>query len=152
MIPFSDGAGEVVQVGEGVSRVAAGDRVCPIFFQSWIDGRPTAERRSRPLGGPLPGVLQEEMLLDAEGVSRFPEHLSLIEAATLPSAALTAWRALVVEGNVQPGDTVLLQGTGGVATFALMFTRILGARAIVISSSDDKLKQARARGAEGLIN
>lgn len=152
LIPFSDGAGEVVQVGEGVTRVAVGDRVCPMFFQSWIDGGPTAERRSRPLGGPLPGVLQDQMLLDAEGVSRFPEHLSLVEAATLPCAALTAWRALVVEGNVQPGDTVLLQGTGGVATFALMFTRILGARAIVISSSDDKLEQARARGAEGLIN
>lgn len=152
LTPFSDGAGEVVQVGDGVTRVAKGDRVCPMFFQSWIEGGPTAERRSKPLGGPLPGVLQEEMLLDAEGVSRFPAHLSMTEAATLPCAALTAWRALVVEGNAQPGETVLLQGTGGVATFALMFANILGLRAIVISSSDDKLAQARERGADGLIN
>lgn len=152
LIPFSDGAGEVMQVGEGVSRVATGDRVCPMFFQSWIDGGPTAEKRSRPLGGPLPGVLQERMLLDAEGVARIPDHLSLTEAATLPCAALTAWRALVVEGNLQPDETVLLQGTGGVATFALQFIRMLGARAIVISSSDEKLEQARARGADHLVN
>ena len=152
LIPFSDGAGEVIQVGDGVTRVAEGDRVCPMFFQSWIDGGPTAERRSKALGGPLPGVLQEEMLLDAEGVAHFPAHLSLSEAATLPCAALTAWRALVVEGELRPHDTVLLQGTGGVATFALMFAKVLGARAIVISSSDKKLEQARARGADDLIN
>jgi NADPH:quinone reductase-like Zn-dependent oxidoreductase len=152
LIPFSDGAGEVTQVGEDVSRVAVGDRVCPMFFQSWIDGGPTAEKRSRPLGGPLPGVLQERMLLDAEGVAHIPDHLSLTEAATLPCAALTAWRALVVEGNLQPDETVLLQGTGGVATFALQFIRMLGARAIVISSSDEKLEQARARGADHLVN
>jgi NADPH:quinone reductase-like Zn-dependent oxidoreductase len=141
-----------VAVGEGVSRVGVGDKVCPMFFQTWIDGGPTALKRSKPLGGPLPGVLQEQMLLDAEGVSRFPAHLSFAEAATLPCAALTAWRALVVEGKLQAGQTVLVQGTGGVATFALQFAKLLGARVIVTSSSDEKLEKARDLGADELIN
>ncbi|MDN3517227.1 NAD(P)-dependent alcohol dehydrogenase [Aquisalimonas lutea] len=152
LVPFSDGAGEVLEVDTGVTRVAPGDRVCPMFFPSWIDGGPTAEKRSDPLGGPRPGVLQEEMVLDAEAVAPVPEHLSMIEAATLPCAALTAWRALVVEGGLQADETVLLQGTGGVATFALQFAKALGARVIVISSSDEKLEQARGRGADHLIN
>lgn len=152
LIPFSDGAGEVLRVGEGVTRVSVGDRVCPMFFPEWIDGGPTAEKRRTPLGGPAPGVLQEEMLIDAEGVSKFPAHFSFVEAATLPCAALTAWRALVVEGNLQPGQTVLVQGTGGVSTFALQFAKMLGAQVIVTSSSDDKLAEARALGADHLIN
>ncbi len=152
LVPFSDGAGEVIQVGEGVTRVAPGDRVCPMFFQGWIDGAPTAEKRSKPLGGPLPGVLQEQMLVDAEGVARIPTRWSFVEAATLPCAGLTAWRALVVEGRLQAGQTVLVQGTGGVATFALQFAKMLGAKVIVTSSSDDKLERARALGADHLIN
>jgi NADPH:quinone reductase-like Zn-dependent oxidoreductase len=152
LIPFSDGAGEVVRVGDGVTRVTVGDRVCPMFFQTWIDGGPTAEKCSKPLGGPLPGVLQEEILLDADGVSPFPAHLSFTEAATLPCAALTAWRALVVEGKLQAGQTVLVQGTGGVSTFALQFAKMLGARVIVTSSSGEKLEKARALGADHLIN
>ncbi|MCC5858471.1 MAG: NAD(P)-dependent alcohol dehydrogenase [Ectothiorhodospiraceae bacterium] len=151
-IPFSDGAGEIISVGAGVTRVKPGDRVCPMFFQSWIDGGPSAEKRSRSLGGPLPGVLQERMLLDAEGVSPVPEHLSWEEAATLPCAALTAWRALIVEGKMQAGDTVLVLGTGGVSTFALQFAKMHGATVIVTSSSDEKLEQARAMGADHLIN
>ncbi len=152
LIPFSDGAGEVLRVGEGVTRVAVGDRVCPMFFQSWLDGGPAAEKRSQSLGGPLAGVLQEQMVLSAEGVSRFAPHLSYTEAATLPCAALTAWRALMVEGELRPGQTVLLQGTGGVSTFALQFAKAAGARVIVTSSSDAKLERARAMGADHLIN
>ena len=152
LIPFSDGAGEVAAVGEGVTCIAVGDRVCPLFFQSWFDGRPTATSRRLALGGTRPGVLQETMLLDAEGVSRIPAHLSLQEAATLPCAALTAWRALFEEARLKPGDTVLVQGTGGVSIFALQFARLAGATVIATSSSDDKLERARALGADHTIN
>ena len=99
LIPFSDGAGEVIAVGDGVTRVAVGDRVCPMFFQSWIDGKVSAASRRYALGGTRPGVLQEVMVLDAEGVSRIPSHLSFQEAATLPCAGLTAWRALFEEAQ-----------------------------------------------------
>lgn len=152
LVPFSDGAGEVVAVGDGVSRVKVGDRVCPMFFQSWKDGRPDAAKRARPLGGPLPGVLQDEMALDAEYVSPAPRGWSFEEAATLPCAGLTAWRALMVEGELKAGETVLVQGTGGVSIFALQFAKMAGARVIVTSSSDDKLARARTLGADETIN
>ena len=147
-IPFSDGAGEVAAVGEGVTRVAVGDRVCPMFFQSWFDGRPSASNRRLALGGTRPGVLQELMVLDAEGVSRFPSGLTFEQAATLPCAALTAWRALFEEAQLRPGDTVLVQGTGGVSIFALQFAKLAGAAVIVTSSSDAKLERAKALGAD----
>ena len=152
LIPCSDGAGEVISVGDGVTRVAAGDRVCPMFFQSWLDGRPSASNRRLALGGTRPGVLQETMLLDAEGVSRIPRHLSFVDAATLPCAGLTAWRALFDEACVRPGETVLVQGTGGVSIFALQFAKLAGATVIVTSSSDDKLARAKALGADHTIN
>ncbi len=152
LIPFSDGAGEVIAAGEGVTRVAVGDRVCPMFFQSWIDGKVSATSRRYALGGTRPGVLQEVMLLDAEGVSRIPSHLSFQEAAALPCAGLTAWRALFEEAKVQPGDTVLVQGTGGVSIFALQFAKLAGASVIVTSSSDEKLERAKALGADHAIN
>jgi len=152
LIPFSDGAGEVVDVGAGVSRVAKGDRVCPLFFQSWMDGPITAEARNRPLGGPLSGVLQQKMLLDDYGVAKFPAHLNYDEASTLPCAGLTAWRAVKVEAPVGPGQTVLVQGTGGVSIFALQFAKALGAKVIATSSSDEKLQRAKALGADMLIN
>ncbi len=152
LIPFSDGAGEVTAIGRGVTRVAVGDKVCPLFFQSWLSGPVTAESRNRPLGGPLPGVLQQELLLDADGVSKFPEHLSFEEAATLPCAALTAWRAITREAPVGPGDTVLVQGTGGVSIFALQFAKARGATVIATSSSDEKLERARKLGADHTIN
>lgn len=152
LIPFSDGAGEVSAVGEGVSRVALGDRVCPLFFQTWLDGGLTPQSRSRALGGTVPGVLQDDMLLSAEGMSRYPAHLSFPEASTLPCAGLTAWRALVVEGGLKAGDTVLVQGTGGVSIFALQFAKMLGAAVIVTSGSDEKLAHAKALGADHLIN
>ena len=152
LIPFSDGAGEIAAVGAGVTRVVVGDRVCPMFFQSWIDGKVSATSRRYALGGTRPGVLQEVMLLDAEGVSRIPAHLSFQQAATLPCAGLTAWRALFEEAGVQPGDTVLVQGTGGVSIFALQFAKLAGASVIVTSSSDEKLKRAKALGADHTIN
>jgi NADPH:quinone reductase-like Zn-dependent oxidoreductase len=152
LIPCSDAAGEVMALGAGVTRAAAGDRVCPMFFQSWLDGRPSAHNRRLALGGTRPGVLQEIMLLDAEGVSRIPPHLSFVDAATLPCAGLTAWRALFDEACVRPGETVLVQGTGGVSIFALQFAKLAGATVIVTSSSDDKLARAKALGADHTIN
>ena len=152
LIPFSDGAGEIAAVGPGVTRVSVGDRVCPMFFQSWFDGGPSASGRRLALGGTRPGVLQELLLLDAEGVTRIPDHLSFVEAATLPCAALTAWRALFDEARLRPGQTVLVQGTGGVSIFALQFAKLAGATVIVTSSSDEKLERARALGADHTIN
>jgi NADPH:quinone reductase-like Zn-dependent oxidoreductase len=152
LIPFSDGAGEVAAVGAGVSRVKPGDRVAPLFFQSWLDGDVGGKSRAASLGGSVPGVLQEEMLLSAEGVARIPEGFSFAEAATLPCAALTAWRALMVEGGLRAGQTVLVQGTGGVSIFALQFAKAMGAKVIVTSSSAAKLERARALGADHLID
>jgi NADPH:quinone reductase-like Zn-dependent oxidoreductase len=142
----------VTAVGAGVTRVKPGDKVCPLFFQSWLSGPVTAEARFKPLGGPLDGVLQQTMLLDAEGVSKYPAHLSFEEAATLPCAGLTAWRAVAIEAPVGPGDTVLVQGTGGVSIFALQFAKARGAQVIATSSSDEKLQRAKALGADHLIN
>jgi NADPH:quinone reductase-like Zn-dependent oxidoreductase len=152
LVPVSDGAGEVVAVGDGVTRVAVGDLVCPIFSQTWLDGTFSEASWAGTLGGPLDGTMQELMLLSAEGVVKAPAHLSAIEAATLPCAALTAWNALVEQGGVQPGQTVLIQGTGGVSLFGLLFAKAAGAEVIVTSSSDDKLARAEAMGADHLIN
>src|SRR6185436_3228354 len=147
LIPGSDGVGRVEATGPGVRRVKVGDRVSPIFAQGWLAGEPTREQARATLGGPLDGTLCERMLIDAEGVVQVPEELSDEEAATLPCAAVTAWNALVVEGRIEAGQTVLVQGTGGVSLFALQLGRLLGARAIVTSSSDEKLERAKALGA-----
>lgn len=152
LVPCSDGVGEVVAVGEEVERWAVGDRVMPIFSQGWIAGEPTPERLRSTVGGPLPGTLQERMVVSAEGVVSVPEHLSDEEAATLPCAAVTAWSALVTDADVRPGDTVLVLGTGGVSIFALQLARLLGARVIVTSSSDAKLERAHELGAHHGIN
>ena len=152
LIPFSDGAGEVIAVGDGVTRVNVGDRVCPMFFPSWFDGGPSAANRRLALGGTRPGVLQEVMVSSAEGVTRIPSHLSFVEAAALPCAGLTAWRALFEEAQLRPGETVLVQGTGGVSIFALQFAKLAGATVIVTSSSDEKLERAKALGADHSIN
>jgi NADPH:quinone reductase-like Zn-dependent oxidoreductase len=152
LIPLSDGVGEVVAVGAGVTRVKAGDRACPMFSPLWLGGRPNAERLATARGGPLDGVMAEYMAVDAEGLALAPGHLSDVEAATLPCAALTAWSALVTEGRVEPGDRVLIQGTGGVSLFALQFAKLLGAFAIVTSSSNEKLERARALGADATLN
>lgn len=151
-IMLSDGAGEVAEVGEAVSRFSPGDRVMGCFWQGWEAGHMGDSHAAMPLGGPLDGMLSEYVLLDERGVVRSPSHLSWEEAATLPCAALTAWQALVVEGQLKAGDWVLLQGSGGVSLFALQFALMHGARVIVSSSQDDKLQRLAALGAAGLIN
>ena len=152
LIPCSDGAGDVMAVGDGVTRVKPGDRVCTLFAQKWLAGRPTRERLRSTLGGPLDGTLAELAVFDQEGVVLTPAHLSDEEAATLPCAAVTAWSALVTEGGITAGDTVLVQGTGGVSLFALQIARLLGARVIATSSRDEKLARVREMGAEETIN
>ncbi|HMF64889.1 MAG TPA: NAD(P)-dependent alcohol dehydrogenase [Edaphobacter sp.] len=149
-IPCSDGAGEIVAIGEGVSRVEVGDRVCGIFMQHWIDGPPNAEKSKAALGGDVDGMLAEYVLLHQDGVVRFPEHLSYEEAATLPCAGVTAWNALHHGGDparpAESGETILIQGTGGVSLFALQFAMLLGARVIGTSSSEEKLARAYSLG------
>jgi NADPH:quinone reductase-like Zn-dependent oxidoreductase len=151
-VPASDGAGEVVGAGEGVTRFKIGDRVLPTYIQGWYDGMPTQEQRSsRTLGAPLAGVLQDFVVVPAEDAVATPAHLSDIEASTLPIAAVTAWSALM-EGGIRAGDWVLVQGTGGVAIFALQFAKLMGARTVALSSSDEKIERVRELGAEVAIN
>jgi NADPH:quinone reductase-like Zn-dependent oxidoreductase len=155
-IPCSDGAGEVVAIGSGVGRVKVGDRVCGIFMQRWLDGPLTAERSKAALGGDVDGMLAEYVLLAEDGVVRFPEHLSYEEGATLPCAGVTAWNALQYAGEpalpVLAGETVVIQGTGGVSIFALQFARLLGARVVGTSSSEEKLTRAYGLGLEAGCN
>ena len=152
LIPVSDGVGVVAAIGPGVTRVAVGDRVCPTFFQRWISGEPDLARLTQSLGGPIDGTMAEFMCLHEDGVCPVPAHLSDVQAATLPCAALTAWSALVTQGPTQPGDHVLVQGCGGVALFAVAFAKLLGAHVTVISSSDERLQRVRALGADAGIN
>jgi NADPH:quinone reductase-like Zn-dependent oxidoreductase len=152
LVPISDGVGEVVEIGTGVTRVKVGDRVCPVFNQAWIGGQPSLERLSQTLGGPINGTMVDYMCLSQEGVSKVPEHLTDEQAAGLPCAALTAWNAVVTYDTLGPGSRVLVQGTGGVALFALQFAKLLGAHVTVISSSDEKLARAKDLGADIGIN
>jgi NADPH:quinone reductase-like Zn-dependent oxidoreductase len=151
LIPCSDGVGEVVETGAGVTRVAVGDRVCPIFSQRWIAGEPTREKARSTLGGPLDGTLAERMVIDQQSLVKIPEHLTDEEAASLPCAAVTAWNALI-EAGTKAGDTVLVQGTGGVSLFALQLARLMGARVIATSSRDEKLARVRELGASDGVN
>jgi NADPH:quinone reductase-like Zn-dependent oxidoreductase len=152
LVPLSDGAGEVAAVGDGVTRVKAGDRVAGCFMPAWVDGEPTEAKAKSALGAGGTGMLAEYVVLPAEGVVHVPDHLSDEEAATLPCAAVTAWHALVTEGQVKAGDVVLTQGTGGVSVFALQFAKLLGARVIATSSSDAKLARVLQLGASDGIN
>lgn len=152
LIPCSDGAGEIVAIGAGVTRVKPGDRVMGLFSQGFLSGEPTRDKVRQTLGGPLDGMLTELRVLAADGVVVAPAHLSDVEAATLPCAGVTAWNALIELGRIAPGDVVLVQGTGGVSTFGLQFGVLVGARVIVTSSSDAKLERARALGAWQTIN
>lgn len=152
LVPLSDGVGEVDAVGDGVTRVAVGDRVAGVFSQKWISDPPHHDRIRATLGGPLDGCAAEYMVLSEEGVAKVPAHLSDAEAATFPCAGVTAWNSLRGEGNVQAGETVLILGTGGVSIFALQFATLLGARTIVTSSSDEKLERAKDLGAWATIN
>lgn len=151
-IALSDGCGEVVETGEGVSRFMKGDRVAGTFFRNWIGGPPSTEYRPA-LGANVDGVLAEYVAFHENDAVRIPANLSFEEAATLPCAGVTAWNALFEAGNpLKPGDTVLALGTGGVSTFAILLGRAAGARVIVTSSSDEKLEKARELGAHTLIN
>jgi NADPH:quinone reductase-like Zn-dependent oxidoreductase len=129
-----------------------GERVCPIFAQGYLAGEPSKEKLRTTLGGPLDGVLAEYVVVNAESVVRAPPHLSALEAATLPCAGVTAWSALVTQGELRAGQTVLCLGTGGVSIFALQLAKLCSARVIVTSSSDDKLRRARELGADETIN
>ena len=141
-VPCSDGAGEVAEVGEGVTSWKPGDRVAGIFMQNWLGGPPTPAKVKAALGGDIDGMLAEYVILKETGLVALPEHLSFEEAATLPCAAVTAWNALDA-GNLDPRSTVLIQGTGGVSIFALQFAKLRGLRVLGISSSDAKLARAR---------
>lgn len=152
IVPLSDGAGEIAEIGAEVTRLKAGDRVAGIFFQRWLAGPVKPDIQEAALGGTADGMLTEYALLDAEGVVRIPDHLSYAEAATLPCAALTAWHGLIEAGGLKAGDTVLLLGTGGVSVFGLQLARLAGAATVIISSSEEKLERARALGAGETIN
>ena len=152
LIPLSDGAGEVVEVGAGVTRVKAGDKVAGCFFQRWPGGEMTPDAGTSALGGAIDGMLAEYVVLEEDGVVKIPEHLSLEEGATLPCAGVTAWNAIVQHAKLIAGQTVLLQGTGGVSIFGLQLAHAMGITAIVTSSSDEKLARAKALGAAFGIN
>lgn len=152
VVPCSDGAGEIISLGEGVEDWRVGDRVLPNFSLSYMAGTATRSIGRSALGGPLDGCLQRYRCFPASALVAIPEHLTYEEAATLPCAGITAWNALVTMARLRPGDVVLVQGTGGVSMFALQFARMLGCRVIVTSSSDEKLERARDLGAHHLIN
>ncbi len=152
LVPLSDGAGEVVEVGPDVTRVKPGDRVAAIFTQRFIGGAMNMSYLSSTLGSPLDGMLSEYALLDDDGLVKIPEHLTYEEAASFPCAGVTAWNALYGLNPLEPGQTVLVLGTGGVSIFGLQFARAGGARVIVTSSSDEKLERAKELGASDGIN
>src|SRR6202166_1494183 len=152
IVPLSDGAGEVVEVGAGVTRVKTGDKVAGCFFQRWPGGEPPPDVQSSALGGGTDGMLAEYVVLEEEGVVKIPPHLSLEEGATLPCAGVTVWHAMTEHAKLTAGQIVLLQGTGGVSIFGLQFARAMGIAAIITSSSDEKLAKAKSLGAvHGII-
>jgi alcohol dehydrogenase len=152
LIPLSDGAGEVAKLGPGAERWRLGDRVIGCLLPDWQGGEISEEKSAVSLGGSVDGCAAEYRVFPAIGLVRTPEHLSDIEAATLPCAALTAWSAVITQGRVGPGDTVLTQGTGGVSLFALQFARLAGARVLATSSAPDRLQRLRELGASDVVN
>jgi NADPH:quinone reductase-like Zn-dependent oxidoreductase len=152
LIPLSDGAGEVIEVGPGVMRVKVGDRVAGCFFQRWAGGEAPADVHTSALGGGIDGMLAEYAVLEEDGVVKIPAHLSLEEGATLPCAGVTVWNAMTEHAKLIAGQTVLLQGTGGVSIFGLQLARMMDIQVIITSSSDDKLARAKALGANDGIN
>lgn len=150
--PFSDGCGVVEAVGEDVTRFKPGDRVSTLFFQNWISGPPDLAKLTSSLGFPIPGAGAELQVFSEQGLSKVPDFLTDHQVATLPCAALTAWRGLFVDARLEPGDTVVLQGTGGVSIFGLQFAKAAGLRTIITSSSDEKLARATALGADHVVN
>jgi len=152
LIPVSDGVGEVVEIGKGSDNSLLGKRVCPLFMPKWISGKPNRDKITSTLGGPIDGLMTEYMAIDQDSVVQIPDFLSDTEASTLPCAALTAWNALIGSGGISRGEKVLIQGTGGVSIFALQMANIIGAKTILISSDDNKLKKAAELGADEIIN
>ena len=150
--PFSDGCGVIEAVGTGVTKFKVGDRVATLFFQNWTSGPPNLEKLMSALGFPIPGAGAELQVFGQDGVSKVPEFLTDQQVATLPCAGLTAWRGLFEDARLEPGDTVVLQGTGGVSIFGLQFARAAGLRTVITSSSDEKLDRAKALGADHLVN
>lgn len=152
-IPVSDGVGIVVETGNQVNEVAVNDRVAGLFFPNWMDGKLSAEKLVNSLGGNASdGMLQEYVILKENEVIKVPDYLSNEEAATLPCAAITAWHGLMEKGNIKAGDSVLIQGTGGVSLFSMQFALAAGAEVILLSGSDDKLERAKKMGVNHLIN
>jgi NADPH:quinone reductase-like Zn-dependent oxidoreductase len=152
IVPASDGAGEVIEIGSAVTRFRAGDRVIGAFFPDWHDGAPDTAKVARALGGSADGVLAEEVVMDENAWVAMPAHLDFVEAATIPCAAVTAWHALFALDPLKPGDSVLLLGTGGVSTWALQLAKAAGLRVVITSSDDAKLDRALALGADATIN
>lgn len=150
-IPLTDGAGEVIAVGDGVTRFKVGDRVVGTYFPSWIRGNPTLDALRSPRRGAA-GMLSQVIVSSEEGLVRIPDYMSYEEAATLPTSGVTAWVSLFKYGRLQPGQYVLLEGTGGVSTFGLLFAKAAGAKPIVTSSSDAKLRRAVELGAVGTVD
>lgn len=152
LVPLSDGAGEVVAVGPGVTRVRTGDRVAGCFMQKWVGGAIDQSAQASAMGGAIDGMLTELAVLEEDGVVRLPDHLGFEEGATLPCAGVTAWHALVEIGGIKAGDTVLVLGSGGVSIFALQFARMFGARVIATSGSKAKAERLKQMGAEAVID
>jgi NADPH:quinone reductase-like Zn-dependent oxidoreductase len=151
-VPLSCACGSIAAIGDGVTRVAVGDRVCPIFFQNWLEGPQPPDVEMRPLGGPIDGVAADLVCLSEHGVVKVPDTLGDLEAATLPCAGVTVWNALHGIRATKPGDVVLLLGTGGVSILGLQLAKAGGATVIITSSSDAKLARARRLGADHGIN
>jgi NADPH:quinone reductase-like Zn-dependent oxidoreductase len=152
LIPLSDGAGEVIEIGPGVTRVKVDDRVAGCFFQRWVGGEAPPDVHASALGGGIDGMLAEYAVLEEDGIVKIPAHLSLEEGATLPCAGVTVWNAMMEHAKLVAGQTGLLQGTGGVSIFGLQLARMMGIQAIITSSSDEKLGRAKALGANHGIN
>src|SRR5262245_33186700 len=152
LVPLSDGAGEVMEVGAGVTRVKVGARVAGCFFQRWIAGPFLADTHASSLGGSIDGMLAQYVVLEEEGVVPLPTHLSFEEGATLPCAAVTAWHALAEHARIAAGQTVLVQGTGGVSIFALQLARLMGAQVIATTPSEEKRARAKTLGATHGVN
>jgi NADPH:quinone reductase-like Zn-dependent oxidoreductase len=152
LIPLSDGAGEIVAAGDDVYRVKVGDRVVPSFHQTWYSGPPQPEFMRGMLGGTVDGLLCEYVMLDQQGVVRLPDYLNYEEGATLPCAAVTAWSSLNCGAPLLAGQTVLVQGTGGVSIFALQLAKLSGCRVIATTSSEEKAERLRKLGAQGVVN
>jgi len=151
-IPMSDGAGEIIALGEGVNQWKVGDQVMSLFFQEWLEGKPTFKKMVGVNGETLDGFITEMSCVPAYSVTRLPAGYSYAQAATLPCAAATAWRGLMVEGGLQAGDSVLIEGTGGMSIFALQLAKAGGAKVYATTSSDEKAERLVDMGAEGVVN